>query len=171
MNNFQLTQYILIDKNVRMKELKKSGGLLQYTNNGTKLYPLGIYLPVIRKGEGCIGLGIVRQVTMTETTTRISFEYISEISVADAKAYYSLYRGQISMTQDSSADIYDNVDDMFIPGAVSSVNINASRPGNNLRVKKGDDVDRDTDDEVRSILSRQRDFNSFYDDDNDDDDY
>jgi len=165
MNNIQLSQYILVDKNVRMKELKTNGGLLQYTNNGTKLYPLGIYLPVIRKGEGCIGLGIVRQITINETTTKITFEYISEISTADAKAYYTLYRGQISMAQDSSSDIYDNAEDTFIPGAINSLNLNTGRQGSSLKVKNGDNVDRGTDNEVRSILSRQNNFNSIDDDD------
>lgn len=173
MNNIQLEQYILIDKNVKMKELRKNNNnnLLQYTNNGTKLYPLGIYLPIIRKGEGCIGLGVIREIIMTETTTKISFEYINEIGASDAKAYYSLYRGQISMGQNSSADIYDNAEDVFIPGAVNSLNINSSRPRNNLRVKKGDDntVDNGTDNEVRSILSRQRNFDNVYDNDDDND--
>ena len=89
------------------------------------IVPLDQPLPVIVRGQGCIGLGVVTSITLTPTGTVIKFDLDDSISDNEAKAYYNLYRNQASSS--SGGDRYSSADTV-IPGAISSL-------GNNRSVK------------------------------------
>lgn len=130
MKNLSIMQFIVIDSGIDINDLYISGGgyreeaeLYSYTNSGNHIYPLGVFLPVIKRGHGCIGMGIVRTIVMTENSTQVEFEYTKTVNPQHAQAYYSLYRGQVSMGNSSSGDIYESSEDMLIPGAMATMGI------------------------------------------------
>ena len=109
----RIASFIVVDDYKRIK----SGGICAHTVNGTVLYPLETSLPIIQKGKGCIGLGMVSEITMTTSSTRIVFS-VSRVDDDDAKAYYRLYQNQVSTSNDE--DVYDASSDMVIPGMMVS---------------------------------------------------
>lgn len=110
--NIQIETMVVLD-NVNHVPTHK---LVQYTVPGTKVYPLMVPIPVIKKGTGCIGLGMVSAVSMTVDSTTIEFT-LTAISTENAKSYYNLYRNVIS-NSDSDAAYGD--EDMVIPGLARS---------------------------------------------------
>lgn len=88
----------------------------EVTVKGQQIFNIGNLVPIIQSGKGCVGNALIKQITINETTTTVTYIY-SEVGKDLAKAYYSLYRNDVSMQRNSgSSDIYDN-DDMIIPGA------------------------------------------------------
>ena len=105
----KLAQFIIVDDTMN----RKNRDTFEFTVNGDVIYPLETPLPVIRKGVGCIGIGIISTSVRKNTTTSITFR-VSETNKDAAKAYYDLYRNQVSSS--NSDDIYDNASDTIIPG-------------------------------------------------------
>lgn len=134
--------FIVVDDTFKKRE--KSN----FTVNGDVIYPLGTPMPVILKGSGCIGVGIVLESTRKGSSTSITFK-LSKTDKASADAYYDLYRNQISVSSDASEDAYDNAADMVIPGMMA---------GANIKPKLSED-DRGR--------SRKRSLSDFMDDDDD----
>ena len=87
------------------------------TMNGEVYFPLETPMPIILKGKGCIGIGMIHKMTITKSSTTIKFE-ATKINDNDANAYYALYRNQVSVSDNT--DSYDQTD-VIIPGMVSSV--------------------------------------------------
>lgn len=73
-------------------------------------------VPVIQKGKKCIGIGIVRSLTITAESTDISFNLSTNVSKEKKQAYYDLYRNNVSAITNSD-DPYENTD-QIIPGAM-----------------------------------------------------
>lgn len=86
----------------------------EFTVNGDVIYPLETPMPVIQKGKGCIGIGYIMSSTRRASSTTITFK-LSNCSAEAGRAYYDLYRNQISVSNDVN-DAYDNASDMVIPG-------------------------------------------------------
>ena len=102
-----------------------------FTVNGDVIYPIGVPMPVIRKGKGCVGVGIIISSTRNGTSTSITFT-ISNVNDASAKAYYSLYQNNISVSNDSD-DAYENASDMIIPGMIANVSKTSKKSNNSRR--------------------------------------
>lgn len=102
----KLNSCIVVDQKVRRGENR-------WTVTGTCLYPLETSLPVILKGKGCIGVAMISKLEITAESTTIYFD-MKGVSEADSRAYYNLYRNQMS----SSAYVEDpyDTDDQLIPG-------------------------------------------------------
>lgn len=92
-----------------------------FTVSGDVIYPLETAIPVIKKGSGCIGIAIIKFSTRSATSTTITFK-MSKCSTEDSRAYYNLYRNQISLSSDTE-DSYENASDMIIPGMMTSASI------------------------------------------------
>lgn len=122
----------------------KRRGTESYTVDGMVLLPIGTPLPVILKGKGCCGIGIVSELRITEQTTTIKFE-LNEISKEHADAYYALYRNQVTFNTDSD-DPYEQTD-QIIPGMMRSL------PGKGSSSKKDDYSSRHDRNRHRSIMS------------------
>lgn len=86
---------------------------------GEVYIPLGIPVPVIRKGVGCIGLGIVKELRITLNETTVKFSLDETLSREDMHAYYNLYRNGQSSSK-SNGSPYENTD-AVIPGAINSL--------------------------------------------------
>lgn len=113
----EMSFFIVIDANVNLRSIRINSEEYEYTNTGTKIYPFNSPLPVIRKGSGCIGIAIVKNINLTGTSTTVTFTF-TEVDQDSAKAYYSLYRNTTSMNTMSSDDAYENAEDAVIPGAM-----------------------------------------------------
>lgn len=90
---------------------------ISYTLSGQYLFPIDTSLPVIVRGKGCIGLGIIRSITLTADMTTIDFE-IAKATKEEKKVFYSLYQS-VSAGGTISSDPYENTD-VLIPGAMGS---------------------------------------------------
>ena len=99
--------------------LKRSSKEYERTLNGEVYFPLETPMPIIVKGKGCIGIGMVSELRITKSSTTITFRW-SNVNEADANAYYALYRNQVSVSDDNT-DPYDQ-SDAIIPGMMTSVN-------------------------------------------------
>lgn len=105
----KIANFIVVDDYKRIK----NGGVCEHSVNGTVLYPLDTPIPIIQKRSGCIGIGMVTEITMSSSSTRIVFS-VSKVNDDDANAYYKLYQNQVSVSNDD--DSYDAAGDMVIPG-------------------------------------------------------
>lgn len=92
----------------------RSGREVSETLSGQVFLPIGKSLPIILRGTGCIGIGLVTELRITEQSTTVTFTS-SEVSDEYAEAYYALYQNQISV--DNSDDPYEQTD-QIIPGAM-----------------------------------------------------
>lgn len=151
MNNFEMRSFLTIGAKDSINSLKVYNQryeteVYEFTNNGVLLYPIGTPIPVIRKSKGCIGLAVISEITITANTTKVRFEFNEDISSNDKIAYFNLYRNQVSSGNTSSSDIYDSSEDVIIPGALGSININNSEPKVSKR-KKNHYFDDDDDDD------------------------
>lgn len=81
-----------------------------FTAQGECYIPLETPVPIIKRGSGCIGIGLVLQLEITKTSTTIIYT-VSDISETNAKAYYDLYRNQATA---SNSEEYN--EDTIIPG-------------------------------------------------------
>lgn len=167
MMNLSLETFIVIDAETKMSSIK-TGGQYEWTNSGMKLYPIGTILPIIKKGKECMGLGVVRSMTITESSTTIVFEVVEQ--GRDYSAYYNLYRNQNTVGYTNATDSYDEYD-MVVPGAYTASRANAtpsvksSKPSASRSSKKrvpsymrdlDDEMDQKTKDDIyRKIFGRQ----------------
>ena len=125
----KLANFIVVDDT-----MSRNRDICTFTVNGDVIYPLETPLPVIRKGSGCIGIGIISSSTRKSTTTSITFK-LSETSASAANAYYDLYRNQVSTG--GSDDAYDT-SDAIIPGMmVGSRKPSASKDNSRNRRGRG----------------------------------
>lgn len=104
----KILQFIVVEENMR-------NGRNKYTVSGECYLPCGTTFPVIQKGKGCIGLGMVKSLYITQTTTEIEFDLSREISKEKKNAYYDLYRNVLSTSK--TDDPYGD-SDQIIPGAM-----------------------------------------------------
>lgn len=109
----RISNFIVVDDYKRIK----NGSTFLHSVNGTVIYPLETPLPIIQKGNGCIGIGMISEIVMSSSSTRITFT-VSKVNSDDADAYYRLYQNQVSVSNDT--DGYDVGADMVIPGMMAS---------------------------------------------------
>ena len=110
----EILNFIVIDDSLRSKKISRSE--YAHTIGGAVYLPVETSLPVILKGEGCVGLGSVSKLEITAEATTIYFK-VYEIDESQKKAYYALFRNQVTMS--NSDDPYDNTD-QIIPGMMTS---------------------------------------------------
>lgn len=96
-----------------------------HTVNGEVYIPLETTVPVIQRGYGCIGLGMVTEIVMRKDSTTIIFT-MSKVGKDAADAYYSLYKNQVTMNE--SDDVYDQASDVIIPGMMASTAKSTPKP-------------------------------------------
>lgn len=102
--------FIVVDK-------KLSNGVANfYTVIGEVYIPLESVVPIISNGK-CIGLGVIKALHITSSSTEIEFLFENGISKEKRAAYYDLYRNNAS-NADSYDDPYEN-QDQVIPGAMA----------------------------------------------------
>lgn len=113
----EIANFIVIDDST--KRCREDNEIFKHTVNGTVFMPIGVTLPVIRKGHGCQGLGVVTELRITSTSTTMFFK-IYNCAPEAGNAYYSLYRNQLTTSASALDDVYDNTD-VIIPGALQNV--------------------------------------------------
>ena len=114
--------------------LSKKQGEAIFTVNGDVIYPLETPMPVIRKGVGCIGVGMIKSSMRSKSATTITF-ILSKCNEDSARAYYDLYRNQISIAPNSD-DVYDNASDIVIPGMMMSAGVKPKISSSNSSPRK-----------------------------------
>ena len=107
-NRMKLLQFIVVEENFR-------DGRNIHTVTGECYIPCESLVPVIRKGECCIGVAIIKSLHITHESTQIEFEISRDISKVKKDAYYDLYKTNVAITG-SSDDPYEDTDQV-IPGA------------------------------------------------------
>lgn len=85
-----------------------------FTVTGECYLPLEKVVPVIKAGKGCIGVGVVKALHITSSSTEIQFLFENEISKSKKEAYYDLYKNNIGADE---SDPYET--EAFIPGAMT----------------------------------------------------
>lgn len=115
----QIKNFIVVD------DLDKARRKGKCAFNGEVYIPIETSIPVIHKGRGCIGVGVVHQLIITKGSTVVTFSLETDISETSKRAYYDLYRNQNTMND--SDDMYDN-SDVVIPGAIGSIGSRSSKP-------------------------------------------
>lgn len=116
----KLLQFIVVDEKTGIRRGENS-----YSVSGECYLPLETTVPVIQKGRGCIGLGIVKELNITVSSTRIKFVIYKDIAKEKRDAYYELYQNSASENTD---DPYENTD-AFIPGAMVGKSKQPTRRG------------------------------------------
>ena len=146
--------------------LLKRHGEVSFTVNGDVIYPLETPMPVIRKGTGCIGVGMIKSSTRSKSATTITF-ILSKCNEESARAYYDLYRNQISISPNTD-DVYDAASDMVIPGMMASAGIKPKVSSDNYRPRRkkeshtsltdylNDDDDDDSDDDSDNFFNNPK---------------
>ncbi len=122
MPNLKVTNYVVLENGTSLGSLRMSKRVYQYTDQGMVLYPIGSLIPVIAKGDGCIGMAVIKSLLMEEDTTTVRFQFV-KIGTQAASVLYSMYQNNASMRGYSSDDPYTN-SDIVIPGAVAPVEKN-----------------------------------------------
>lgn len=145
---------IVLDKDFRVTTNGKRE--MDFTITGQHLFPLETPIPVYKKKEGCIGIGIVKSIYMTAESTTIQF-VMSRVSKQEAAAYTNLYQNQLA-TQITEDDPY--VTEAFIPGA-AGVKVSA--------MDEGSIIDNPTLPRYPSHSSLMDNYDDEYEDDDDDD--
>lgn len=133
----KLLQFIVVDEQLR-------DGKNLFTVTGECYMPVGKQYPVIRRNSGCIGLGTVKSVLITQNSTEIEFNLTRDISKETKKAFYDLYRNNVSV-HDSNSDPYENTDQV-IPGAMVTNTKKKSSFGDSSRYRDYRTRDDDYDD-------------------------
>lgn len=116
----KVENYIVISDKISHKRVQN------FTVNGEVYIPLDIPVPVILKGTGCVGIGIVTELVITSAATTITFNYEPNIDKGSKIAYYNLYRNQVSQ-KTNSEDPYENSSDVVIPGAITSISTKGTK--------------------------------------------
>lgn len=117
---FEVENYLVLEANSPSLSNLREGKYWKYAVSGARIYPINTSIPIIRKGEGCIGLAVVNEMTIDANHTVVSFT-VHKCDQSQAKAYYNLYRNNLSMGNNSSDDGYEDAEDMVIPGLVGGV--------------------------------------------------
>ena len=117
---FEVENYLVLEANSPSLSDLRNGKYWMYAVSGAKIYPLEISIPIIRKGEGCIGLAVINEMTINANSTVVVFT-VHKCDSYQAKVYYNLYRNNLSMGNNASDDAYENAEDMVIPGLVRGV--------------------------------------------------
>ena len=146
-----ILSFIVIDGKPQYVGEHENKDVYSHTLEGEVYIPLETPIPIIRRGSGCIGIGLVVELTITKTSTTIVYS-MSNISEVNAKAYYDLYRNQATA---SNTDGYQ--EDVVIPGMMRNV-------GNVPKPKKSGNNKRNSNKSHRSLM----DYPSVFDDDYDD---
>lgn len=105
-------------------ERNMRNGKNSYTITGENYIPCNTPVPVIAKGKGCIGIGMVNSLLITATSTKIDFTLEKDISKAKKEAYYGLYRNTVTVGN-TNDDPYES--DTVIPGAMAGRTSNQGR--------------------------------------------
>ena len=131
-----LMNFIVLDSSDKLKENKIGHNLYEYTVSGEVFINLETAIPVIQQGKGCVGLGLVKKLTITKNSTTIEFT-CDQISNQAAEAYYSLYRTNTALGNDDSYDSQD----VLIPGAMATATsiTNADRQNGGYRRSRRND--------------------------------
>ena len=120
----ELRMFLVIDSNVNIKSLRTSrgsgGSIYAYTNQGTLIYPFESPVPIIKRGVGCVGVAVVLETHTTSTKTTVEFT-MTEVSAQDGMAYFNLYKNTVGMSNTGNGDVYENAEDMIIPGAMAGM--------------------------------------------------
>lgn len=128
MMNINVSNFIVITDGKLYDYRNRGKNGYVWTDNGYIVYPVGIAIPVIEtRSRKCVGLGVISDIHVTDTTTSIKFEVV-ELDASTEKAYYNLYMQIKSM--DNSESSYDT--DVYIPGAMglNPANKNSRRQNN-----------------------------------------
>jgi hypothetical protein len=144
-------QYLVIDKTQNVNSLKQRDGSYRYTVTGPSIYPIGEIVPLIRKGDNCLGLIKIESIVITANSTSVNFNIVE--AKGDYTAIYNLYRNQITNSSNSD-DPYDN-DDVIIPGAYQRGK-SATTNDKSTLFEDLDDVEDNDDDSDNDI------FNMFF---------
>lgn len=167
--NIQIQQFVVIDSSQNLNDIKTSTGGFKWTVNGTKIYPVGSVIPLIRKSKECLGLVKITKVTITETITTVEFEGVVTYGDENLSAFYDLYRTQLTINASESSDVYDEYD-QIVPGAFTATKANESKVVSKKSKNKYDSVssyleedEDDVDDLLYSRSDRKRFQNSIYD--------
>lgn len=112
----KLETMLVLDENVRGNEAR-------VTLVGQRLYDIGTPIPLIVKGEKCIGIATVQQFLVMKDSTRVEFTINTNIRDETKKALFTLYQ-QNKMMLDDEDDPYET--DAFIPGAMG---LRTPKPG------------------------------------------
>jgi hypothetical protein len=108
----RILNFIVLEDKIRRS------GYHESAVSGEVYIPLETVVPVICKGVGCVGVGIIHRLHISKASTTIEFELETNISKESKRAYFDLYRNHAS--NEDNDDPYDN-SDTVIPGAIGSV--------------------------------------------------
>lgn len=84
---------------------------------GVAYIPVGMAVPAIVKGKGCVGLADISKVIITENSTMFEFKLLKQPE-KDCEGYYALYKvNTLGESSVSNGDYLSNTDQL-IPGMV-----------------------------------------------------
>lgn len=85
--------FIVIEGDDSLNSIKR-GYTYDYTMSGVHIFEPGSFVPVIKVGDRCIGIGKIVTVLMTETTTTVQFMCAESASRENRRydAYYDLFK-------------------------------------------------------------------------------
>lgn len=125
-----ILNFIIIDKPLRSTKYNLETNM--FAMEGEVYIPLETPVPIIQKGVGCVGIGMVSELNITKSSTMIYFSS-TKISESAEKAYYDLYRNQIST---GNQNMYSNQEDVVIPGLARGMKTTTKSNRNNKPTHK-----------------------------------
>jgi hypothetical protein len=140
MNKYKEVEYMRVLNFIVLEDKIRKSGFHDVAVSGEVYIPLETVVPVICKGVGCVGVGVVQRLHISKSSTTIEFELETNISKESKRAYYDLYRNHSS--SDYENDPYEN-SDTVIPGAIGSVGGKTSGRVTNSQYSWKDDYRRD----------------------------
>lgn len=113
----KILNFIVVEGNPEYYGDVNGEDMYSFTTQGECYIALETPVPVIKRGKGCIGIGVVTKLTITKTSTTIVYS-IADVSEASSKAYYDLYRNQATA---SNSEEYQ--EDVVIPGMMRGTKV------------------------------------------------
>lgn len=102
--------FIVMEHDTRLGDTRSRDKTYQYTVGGAVIFPVGAYVPVIRSGDGCLGIAQIISTEMRETSTTVTFKFVERDG--NYQALYKLYKLNARMQKTGS----DEDEDSYYPG-------------------------------------------------------
>lgn len=120
----QFGNMLIIDYDIDINEII-TRGIGKWTDNDMILYHIGLPIPIIKQGVGCVGIATPLEFTVGEYSTTVKFKF-KKADKAFADAATVMYRSIMSNADKVSHD--RNLDgDTIIPGYVAEAS-SSKRP-------------------------------------------
>ena len=115
MKEVKFEQFLIVERHVwEDMECDKSDSILEYTTDSLTMLPMGTVVPIIVKGQKCVGYAAIQLLSLRlDGTTTIKFKFIS-VPESTRRGLFDFYTSTTANKRKTRDDMYDTDD--YVPG-------------------------------------------------------